>query len=148
MLFNKNVSKPITYEMSTKCQFSHLHFPLVPAVIKTLWFSFLYVHSKEKKKRSVNRLMRLRKYQRSMQLFSLLFVCSLILKEKGTQSTVVQTLDRAIHWINFKETICVIWWKVIYPGYGAIHFNNNWGLVICSADQIFTTTNTFYCMYV
>ena len=81
-----------------------------------------------------------------MQLFSLLFVCSLILKEKGTQSAVVQTLDRAIHWINFKETICVIWWKVIYPGYGAIHLNNNWGLVICSADQIFITINTFYCM--
>lgn len=81
-----------------------------------------------------------------MQLFSLLFVCSLILKEKGTQNAVVQTLDRAIQWINFKQTICVIRWKVIYPGYGAIHLNNNWGLVIGSADQIFITTNTFYCM--
>ena len=34
--------------MSTKRLFSHLHFLLVPAVIKILWFSFLYVHSKEK----------------------------------------------------------------------------------------------------
>ena len=25
-----------------------LHFPLAPAVTKILWFSFLYVHSKEK----------------------------------------------------------------------------------------------------
>ena len=98
-VFNKKyISKLITYEMSTKHLFSHLHFPLAPAVNKILWFSVLCAQSKEKNIEQANAVEKVPKKHHSLYAYSLTFSglsCKILVQtcERITQPVTIPNFE-------------------------------------------------------